>query len=44
METEFNVCKHKDEEECKKKGFLSPSMNVLFNVNVDFSIEPIWIS
>jgi len=36
-EIELNKCKYKDEEECKTKRFLFPRMNILFNINVNFS-------
>lgn len=38
-----DVCKNKDEEKCKKEIF-SQEMNTLFNINVDFEFEPIFVS
>jgi len=39
--TEFNLYKHKDEEECKKcKNFKN---EYFFNINVDFSFGPILV-
>jgi len=41
-ETELNLCKHKNEEECKKLKIQNPKMNIFSNIkNVNFSFGPI---
>jgi len=43
-EIELNVYKNKDEEEYQNTETFSLKMNILFNINVDFSSKPIHVS